>query len=110
MSAVLFVVHIMLLSGDVRYFDFCSLFGLVTDGQTGGAVRERPALLSLSLFGKGAGGEVRLSAIWIPSNCSSGFSLNPSPNLYFLSGRPIFHRLANNAVLPLSLFGEGVGG
>ena len=31
------------------------------------------------------------------SNCPTGFSLSPSPNLYFLSGRPIFHRLTNSA-------------
>ena len=60
-------------------------------------------------FETGLGGEVRLSAIWIPSNCSSGFSLSPSPNLYFLSGRPIFHRPVNSAASSALQSGEGPG-
>ena len=103
MFAVLFVVPYMLPSSHSAPFLF--LFAVRICYMSANS-----AASSLLRVRRGAGGEVRLSAIWIPSNCSSGFSLNPSPNLYFLSGRPIFHRLANNAVLPLSLFGEGVGG
>ena len=43
------------------------------------------------------------------SNCPTGFSLNPSPNLCFLSGRPIFHRPANSAVTSPLQNGEGLG-
>ena len=48
----------------------------------------------LSLFGEWAGGEVGLSGTL--SGCPAGFSLTACPNLYFPSGRPIFHRLANS--------------
>ena len=44
----------------------------------------------------------------ILSSCPPHSSLSPSPNLYFLSGRPIFHRLANSAVSsPLQNGGAG---
>ena len=43
------------------------------------------------------------------SNCSSGFSLKVCPILYFLSGRPIFHRLANSATSSPLHSGEGLG-
>ena len=43
------------------------------------------------------------------SNCSSGFSLKVCPILYFLSGRPIFHRLANSATSSTLHSGEGLG-
>ena len=55
----------------------------------------------------GLGDEVGLSGIL--SNCPTGFSLSPSPNLCFLSGRPIFHRPANSAVSSPLQNGEGCG-
>ena len=43
------------------------------------------------------------------SGCPAGFSLSPSPNLCFPSGRPIFHRLANSAATSPLQNGEGPG-
>ena len=65
------VVHHLLLSVQVRNLDSVQL--------------------STTFFPQSA------SAIWILSSCPSHSSLSPSPNLYFLSGRPIFHMLANSA-------------
>ena len=49
----------------------------------------------------------RLSTIL--STCPALSSLSPSPNPYFLSGRPIFHRPANSSASSPLQNGEGPG-